>query len=167
MINKARLEEFYKDRGLYIAIGSCILYIFILRPQDGNLPIYNNKIAIYTLSIGAIAASAVYCNQVRNSSKELMKNLEDKFYHFLMDNGITGDLLRLYRWNGRIGLLTITSYALFCGLLFFGVLGEAALGLSALLPIFFTAWILSEYAYANWLGSKLDELNLQYKRDHQ
>lgn len=154
----------FKDIGLYISLFACFLYLIIYKPWINNLNIYEERVWIIGISFSIIALVVAFCYQSKNSSREIVNNLDNEFHDLLLNNGILDEILFLYRCNIIIGTSTIIVLIIYNILVFSDIYDNMILGIIVVFPIFLIVWILSEYLHSNKLESKLDEYKLEYKK---
>lgn len=157
-------HHIFKDVGLYISLTVCITYLIIFKPWIENLNIFEERVWVIGISLPIIAQSAAFCYQSKNSSGEIVNNLDNKFYDFLLSNDILDELLFLYRSNISIGILAIISLFLYNIMVFSGLFDNYILGVAVIIPIFSIVWLLSEFLNFNKMGTKLDVYKLEYQK---
>lgn len=157
-------HHIFKDVGLYISLVVCIIYLLIYKPWIENLNIYEERVWVIGISLPIIALSAAFCYQSKNSSGEIVNNLNNEFYDFLLSDDIVDELLFLYRSKISIGMLTIIFLVLYNIMIFSGQFDNSILGVTVIIPIFSIVWLLFEFIYFNKIGTKLDEYKLEYQK---
>lgn len=157
-------DYIFKDLGLYIAISICILYLAIFKPWMEDLDIINKRVWIVGLSIPIITLSAAFCYQAHNFLKSI--DLENEFYDKLLANGILEEIQFLYRWNVYSGIFNIVLLVAYNILISSRLLDNKILGVLAIVPIFSTIYLLSEFINNLRTGMGLSEYNLDYKKIH-
>jgi Ca2+/Na+ antiporter len=159
-------KQFYKDSGIHFGFLLISMYIFIFRPHDNNIKVFELRVWILTISFAIIALIAVFCYQSRSSSREIVKDENNKFNNFLLKNGALDEIIFYYKWNVNIGVFTILTLVTFNIIIYTRLLNNTILSLIAILPIFFVIWTISEFRYSNQLANRLTEYTLEYRKIH-
>lgn len=157
-------EDIFKDFGLYIAIIMCILYLTLFRPWVEDLDIINKRVWIGGISLAIITLSAAFCYQAHNFLKSV--DLENEFYNKLLVNEILDEVQFLYRWSVYSGIFNIVSLVAYNVLINSRMLDDTILGVLAIVPIFSTVYLLSEFINNMVTGVGLSKYNLDYKKIH-
>lgn len=155
-------DNILKDIGLYISILFSILYLIIFKPWIGDFDIINKRIWIIGISLTIIALSAAFCYQAHNFLKSI--DLENKFYKKLLEEGILYEIQFLYKWNVYSGIFNIFSLVAYNMLLISSLLFDNyILGMLAVIPIFSTIYLLSEFVNHLLTGMGLTKYESEYK----
>ncbi len=158
-------DAIFKDIGLYIAIGICILYLAIFQPWVGDLDIINIRAWIGGISLPIIALSATFCYQAHTFLLKLSDS-ENEFYNKLLANGILDEVQFLYRWNVYSGVINIILLVAYSTLIYSRLFDNTVLGTLAVFPIFSTVYLLSEFVNNLRTGIGLSKYNMDYKKIH-
>lgn len=160
-------DNILKDLGLYISILCGILFI-TFKPWVEDFDIINKRVWIMSISIAIIALSAAFCYQAHNFLKSI--DLENEFYNKLLVEGILDEIEFLYRWNVYSGIFNIVSIVSYNIVISLHLFDNSILGILAVIPIFSTIYILSEFINHLLTGmglakykSKYKEINLKLK----
>ena len=156
-------NNIFKDIGLYIAIIMCILYLALFKPWIGNFDIISKRVFIGSISLAIITLSVAFCYQAYNILKSI--DFENEFYNKLLVNGILEEVQFLYRWNIYSGIISIISLVFYNVLLNFRLFDNTILGIFAIVPIFSTVYVLSEFINHLRIGMGLSKRNLEYKKN--
>lgn len=155
-------DNILKDIGLYISILFSILYLIIFKPWIEDFDIINKRIWIIGISLTIIALSAAFCYQAHNFLKSI--DLENKFYKKLLEEGILYEIQFLYKWNVYSGIFNIFSLVAYNMLLISSLLFDNyILGMLAVIPIFSTIYLLSEFVNHLLTGMGLTKYESEYK----
>lgn len=155
-------DNILKDIGLYISILFSILYLIIFKPWIEDFDIINKRIWIIGISLTIIALSAAFCYQAHNFLKSI--DLENKFYNKLLEEGILYEIQFLYKWNVYSGIFNIFSLVAYNMLLISPLLFDnSILGMLAVIPIFSTIYLLSEFVNHLLTGMGLTKYKSEYK----
>jgi hypothetical protein len=155
-------DAIFKDIGLYIAIGICILYLAIFQPWVGDLDIIDIRVWIVGISLAIITLSAGFCYQAHNFLKSI--DFENEFYEKLLANGILDEVQFLYRWNVYSGVINIILLVAYNTLIYSRLFDNMVLGTFAVFPMFSTVYLLSEFVNNLRTGIGLSKYNLDYKK---
>jgi len=162
-ISKYR-DNIFKDLGLYIAISICILYLAMFKPWIDDFDIINMRVWIGGISFPIIALSAAFCYQAHNFLKSIDSG--NDFYDKLLANGILEEVQFLYRWNVYSGIFNIVLLVAYNIFISSRLLDNKILGILAIVPIFSTIYLLSEFINNLRTGMGLSEYNLDYRKIH-
>lgn len=157
-------DNILKDFGLYISILFSILYLIIFKHWIGDFDIINKRIWIIGISLAIIALSATFCYQAQNFLKSI--DSENKFYNKLLEEGILYEILFLYEWNVYSGIFNIISLVAYNILLISSLFDNSILGMLAVIPIFSTIYLLSEFVNHQLTGMGLTKYESKYKEIH-
>lgn len=157
-------HHIFKDIGLYISLIICFIYLIIFKPWIENLNIFEERVWVISISLSIIALSAAFCFQSKNSSGEIVNNLDNEFYDFLLNNEILDEILFLYRSSINIGMLTIIFLIAYNIVVFSALFNNYILGMLVIFPVFSIVWLLSEFLNSNKIDTKLAEYKLEYQK---
>lgn len=157
-------HHIFKDIGLYISLIICFIYLIIFKPWIENLNIFEERVWVISISLSIIALSAAFCFQSKNSSGEIVNNLDNEFHDFLLNNEILDEILFLYRSSINIGMLTTIFLIAYNIMVFSALFNNHILGMLVIFPVFSTVWLLSEFLNFNKIDTKLAEYKLEYQK---
>ncbi len=157
-------DHILKDFGLYISILCSFIYLIIFEPWIGDFDIISKRVWILGISFPIITLTAAFCYQAHNFLKSI--DLENEFYSRLLAEGILDEIQFLYRWNVYSGILNIISLVSFNIIINLYILDNSILGILAVIPIFSTFYILSEFINHLLTGMGLTKYKLKYKEIH-
>ncbi len=126
------------------------------------MEIINKRVWIGGISFPIITLSAAFCYQAHNFLKSI--DLENEFYNKLLAEGILEDVQFLYRWNVYSGIFNIVSLVAYNILINSRLFDNRMLGILAIVPIFSTVYLLSEFINNLRTGMGLSKYNLDYKK---